>query len=166
MGEVDSSTAEDQTKSKKDEKDSEISFKTSENVSADGAKNKEKEASEGNSLEKKESETKAKSNDSFGISFDLTKIPQHLIERRKAEEEKRKSDELKKSDFEKKPEANLELCEDDSDSDEETEDPKTPKSVASDGKNEEEEPKEEAPKDDLNYNEALENLTKIQQESK
>jgi len=168
--EVDSSTAEDQTKSKKDEKDSEISFETSENVSADGAKNKEKEASEGNSLEKKESETKAKSNDGFGISFDLTKIPQHLIERRKAEEEKRKSDELKKSDFEKKPEANLELCEDDSDSDEETEDPKTPKSVASDGKNdeknEEEEPKEEAPKDDLNYNEALENLTKIQQESK
>ena len=33
-------------------------------------------------------------------------------------------------------------------------------------KNEEEESKEEAPKDDLNYNEALENLTKIQQESK
>ena len=117
------------------------------------------------SLEKKESESKPKSNDSFGISFDLTKIPQHLIERRKAEEEKRKSDELKK------PEANLELCDDDSDSDDETEDPKTPKSVASDDKNdeknEEEESKEEAPKDDdLNYNEALENLTKIQQESK
>ena len=70
----------------------------------------------------------------------------------------------------KKPEANLELCDDDSDSDDETEDPKTPKSVASDDKNdeknEEEESKEEASKGDLNYNEALENLTKIQQESK
>ena len=91
------------------------------------------------------------------ISFDLSKIPVDLIEKRRAEDEKRKSAEMKS-----KPVANLELV-NASDSDSDNEDSDTVKTKHNSGSVDN---KEEPVKDDLNYNEALENLTKIQQESK
>merc|ERR1712156_527860 len=108
--------------------------------------------SENKEPEKKDFEMPTKEPPKADISFDLSKIPVDLIEKRRAEEEKRKSAELKS-----KPVANLELV-NASDSDSDNED--------SEIKNDKKEEIKEEIKDDLNYNEALENLTKIQQESK
>merc|ERR1711899_285566 len=114
--------------------------------------------SENKESEKKDFEKQDETPPKPDISFDLNKIPVDLIERRRAEEEKRKSAEMKS-----KPVANLELVNaSDSDSETEDSDPRTRHNSGSDKK---EEVKEEV-KDDLDYNEALENLTKIQQESK
>ena len=88
-------------------------------------------------------------------------IPADLLERRRLEQAKKESDV-------KKPEAILELVAAD-DTDSETEDSDNKNSISksnSDAPNEQDDSKKDDPKDDTDYNEALENLTKIQAESK
>merc|ERR1712109_394741 len=93
--------------------------KSSENAEKSDSKIGDKSEVETKEPEKKDFEMPTKEPPKSDISFDLSKIPVDLIEKRRAEEEKRKSAELKS-----KPVANLELV-NASDSDSDNEDSET-----------------------------------------